>query len=117
MKSEYDIIEEEYQKRANELLLEARHEAKKWRDVANDCKWPKPRLPWEGQDNPTLSIECRVSESYDEDYICDIKRPDGSIVSVLIPKENSGSHAAKVVADNDHDEPFGLNLVIDGHYE
>lgn len=28
-------------------LEEARNEAKRWRDIANDCKWPKPKLPWE----------------------------------------------------------------------
>ena len=60
----------------------------------------------------------RVSDHNGENYIASIRRPDGSIVRVLIPVEGVDCHANDVVADCDTEkEPLGLNLISDGHYE
>jgi len=60
-------------------------------------------------------LRCR-EDDYGTDYIVDLERPDGSVVSVLIPKEGSDNHSNRVVITNDPENPFGLNLVCDGHY-
>ena len=51
-------------------------------------------------------------ESTDNDYQAEIKRPDGSIVKVLIPREDSPTFASRCVKEG----VFGLNLVTEGHY-
>lgn len=48
------------------------------------------------------------------DYTVGVRRPDGSVVHVLIPHETSDGFPNECVSKCDG--PFGLNLVSDGHY-
>ena len=61
-------------------------------------------------------IEIVKVESLDDHYQAEIKRPDGSIVKVLIPREDSSSHASRCVSKHRKEAVFGLNLVMEGHY-
>ena len=61
-----------------------------------------------------MMIEIVKVESLDDDYQVEIKRPDGSIVKVLIPREDS-SGLGRCVSKHPN-AVFGLNLVTEGHY-
>lgn len=57
-------------------------------------------------------IEVWQGDSYD--YHVSLKRPDGSVVTVLIPIEYVDTFANRVVSNSN--KKFGLNLVTDDHY-
>lgn len=82
--------------------------------------WPNPEDETKtesGLNQPRIVriLHCREDEC-GTNYIVHLGRPDGSVVSVLIPKEGSDNHSSRVVIKNDPENPFGLNLVCDGHY-
>lgn len=54
------------------------------------------------------------TEILEDDYIVHLERPDGSIVTILLPREDRDTYASQVVAESDI--PIGLNLVTSGHY-
>ena len=56
-----------------------------------------------------MQVELIKCEEQDMDYLVVLKRPDGSTVSVLIPKESAYYKISP-------DEVFGLNMVFNGHY-
>lgn len=79
---------------------------------------------WNNRDHQTkplplmITEQSKVSDHNGENYIASIRRPDGSVVRVLIPVECVDCHANDVVKDSDTEkEPLGLNLISDGHYE
>lgn len=49
------------------------------------------------------------------DYIVDIRRPNGSIVTVLIPVEGE-SYADRFLTKSGLGMCYGLNMVTEGHY-
>ena len=77
--------------------------------------WEAART-WNDSDHQTVRIARCREDNCGTDYIVDMERPDGSVVSVMVPKEGLNNHASRVVTKNDPENPFGLNLVCDGHY-
>lgn len=59
-------------------------------------------------------IEINNAELLGADYKVELKRPDGSIVRVLIPREDVESFPNRCTQDPT--TVFGLNLVVPGHY-
>lgn len=58
-----------------------------------------------------------VSDHNGENYIASIRRPDGSVVRVLIPVEGVDCHENDVIKDSDTVKgSLGLNLVSECHY-
>ena len=49
-----------------------------------------------------------------DDYIAHLRRPDGVVIKVLIPRE--GSIYDRMADWDGVSSPYGLNLVCDGHY-
>ena len=62
-----------------------------------------------------MMIEIVKVESLEDDYRAEIKRPDGSIVKVLIPREDSSAIGSRCVRNHPR-AVFGLNLVNEDHY-
>lgn len=56
-----------------------------------------------------MQVELIKCEEQDMDYLVVLKRPDGSTVSVLIPKKGEYGEIFP-------NEVFGLNWVTQGHY-
>jgi len=57
----------------------------------------------------------RAGDISDFDFVVDFRRPDGSIVTVLIP-DVQPDHYSRVGQADAQQEPYGLNLVCRGHY-
>lgn len=55
-----------------------------------------------------------LCEKGDDDYCITLRRPDGSVLKVLIPVEGGHDWSNECVLGSK--TPFGLNFVFEGHY-
>ena len=56
----------------------------------------------------------QLCERDDENYIVTLRRPDGSLIAVLIPIEGTNKYADQCIEIGG---PFGLNFISTGHYQ
>jgi hypothetical protein len=69
---------------------------------------------WKTHDAPVPAVTLESVQVDGDDYSLMIRRPDGSVVCVLIPREGTELYEDSVVRSSER--PFGLNLVCSGHY-
>jgi len=63
------------------------------------------------------AVSLEEQDSTEDDYIVLLKRPDGSSLSIIVPRESIDSWPNIAIKDRaDKCEPFGLNFVSEGHY-
>ena len=61
-----------------------------------------------------MQCELVKTELLADDYIFHIRRRDGSVVKLLVPREDSAAYYERMCMENG--AVHGLNLVTEGHY-